>query len=215
MTRTNDLIAQLAQDAAPKRPALKASHEVLRLLVIGLVYAIGAQLYLGLRPDLIERLTDVWFEAEIVSLLFLVLTSIMASVLVMTPDAYQKPALLKLPYVVFAVLLMIIGGQIITIYDIQKMMADINIHGMECAICIGAMAIVPSAIMFTILKKGASIRPLQAGAFAIFITTGIGCLALRLAEPNDSLIHLTQWHYLPTLAFALLGAMLGKWLLRW
>jgi hypothetical protein len=69
--------------------------------------------------------------------------------------------------------------------------------------------------MFVLLRKGASIRQLQAGSFAVLTATAIGCLTLRLSEENDSIMHLLQWHYLPTLLFAALGALAGKWLLKW
>jgi hypothetical protein len=59
------------------------------------------------------------------------------------------------------------------------------------------------------------VHPLQAGAFAVLTASTIGALTLRLAEENDSIVHLVQWHYLPTLFFAVLGAFAGKWLLKW
>jgi hypothetical protein len=49
----------------------------------------------------------------------------------------------------------------------------------------------------------------------VLAASGVGCLTLRLAELNDSIEHLLQWHYVPTLLFAAGGAMIGKWLLRW
>lgn len=88
MTNTNDLIAQLSGEAKPAKRAIHPAQLALRLLALLLVYAIGVQAIIGLRPDLITKLTDFWFEAEIVSLLFLVLTSVLASIMAMFPDAY-------------------------------------------------------------------------------------------------------------------------------
>jgi len=78
-----------------------------------------------------------------------------------------------------------------------------------------ATAIVPAALIFALLRKGASVRPLRAGSFAVLAASGLGCLTLRLSEANDSLVHLVDWHYLPTLLFAVIGALVGRYLLRW
>lgn len=221
MTDTNNLIAQLAQDTKPAKPAFKPFNQVLVLLGILSLYAFGAQLYLGLRPDLINRLTDFWFEAEITALWFLILTSAFASIAAMAPDAYQKPIALKLPYIVFAALILILGYQLMTNGELAShplgsiMQKVIDTHGMECSICIALISMVPSAFVFALIKRGASVRPFMAGSFAVFTAAGIGCLTLRLAEPNDSLLHMVQWHYLPTLCLAIIGAYLGKWLLKW
>ncbi len=213
---TSDLIAQLAAEPVPAKPALNPARQIIWLLAVLLIYAFGAQIYLGLRPDLINRLTDAWFEAEIVALWFLILTSSIASIIAMAPDAYQKPVLLQLPYVVFAALIGILGYQMLQSPDMPKLISELSdTAGMECSICIALVSMLPSAFVFAILKRGASVRPFMAGSYAVFTAAGIGCLTLRLAEPIDSLMHVTQWHYMPTLLFAILGAFIGKWLLKW
>ena len=80
---------------------------------------------------------------------------------------------------------------------------------MDCALCIGSVAMLPSLLLFGILRRGATVRPMQAGIFAVLAASAIGCLTLRLSEANDSLAHLLLWHYLPTLIFAALGAVIG------
>jgi hypothetical protein len=215
MTDTNDLINQLAQDAKPAKAPLKPRMLALQLVAVLGIYALGAQWALGIRPDIILRLTEFWYEAELVLLLFLVLTSALASIMSMYPDALQKPALLKLPYVVFGSLLLLVLGQYFFMSPDGLAMTGIEINGIACAICIAAVSIIPSALMFAFLRRGATIHPLQAGAFAVFTAAGIGMLTLRIAEPNDVMLHLAIWHYLPTFLFAMLGAALGRWLLKW
>lgn len=57
--------------------------------------------------------------------------------------------------------------------------------------------------------------PLQAGFIAVIAAVSVGAITLRLAEPNDQIAHLLVWHYLPSVFFASLGALLGRYLLRW
>jgi hypothetical protein len=214
MTDTNDLIARLAKETKPDKPALRPGQIATRLLVVLIAYAIGAQFLIGFRPDLISKLTGFWYEAEITTLWLLIITSVLAGIASMSPDNFQRPNLLKLPYMVFGILLLIIAYQYFMPL-VPHTDAGFETKGMECAICLAALSIVPSALMFAYLRKGATVHPYQTGAFAVFTATGIGCITLRLAEANDSMMHLAIWHYLPTLLFAIIGAFLGKWLLKW
>jgi hypothetical protein len=133
----------------------------------------------------------------------------------MYPDAYQKPRLLKLPYGLFILVFALNMVQLFMPLDERMVMPSPEAHAMECAICIAALALIPSAFIFALLRKGASVRQSQAGSFTVLAASAMGCLTLRLAEDNDSIMHLLQWHYVPTFLFAMIGVFLGKWLLKW
>lgn len=215
MTNTIDLIASLSAEAKASKPLPAPKILGLSVLAVLAIYAAGTQLFLSLRPDLSVQLTRPFFVVEILLLALLTVTSAVAAVLAMYPDAYQKPQLLKLPYAIFLALVGLILFQLFMPHDPRMAMPEGDIHKMECAICIAAVALIPSALLFGLLRRGASIRPLQAGSFAVLAASSVGGLTLRLAEANDSLMHLVSWHYLPTLLFATLGAVIGKKLLRW
>jgi hypothetical protein len=215
MTDTLDLIAQLSADAKPTSKMRAPIYWSIRLLAVLAIYAAGCQLYLGLRSDLTTQLARPLFIIETILLLLLLISSVVAFILAMYPDAYQKQRLLKLPYYIFIALVLLVLFQIIIPHDARMMMPEISNHGMECAIFISSLALTPSAFIFALLRKGASVRQFQSGSFVVLSTSSIGCLTLRLAEENDSIIHLLQWHYVPTMLFAALGALLGKWLLKW
>jgi len=215
MKDTQTLINYLSGDAVLPKALRSPQYWVIRLLAVLVAYGVAAQLYLGLRPDLDVQLTRPLFVVEIGLLVALLLTSVLASVLAMYPDAYQKPKLLRLPYVVFLVLMILVTFQIFIPLDGRMVMPLPGGHAIECALCIGAGALIPSALIFALLRKGASVHPLAAGSFAVLAATSLGCLTLRLAETNDSMMHLASWHYLPTLLFTILGAYIGQYLLKW
>lgn len=216
MNNTADLIASLSAEAKSMKKMATPYYWALRLLAVLALYAIGCQLFLGLRLDLGMQFSRPLFALEIVLLSLLLLSSAIASILAMYPDAYQKPQLLKLPYAVFALLVALMGFQLLMPTDARMVMPEgADVHAMECALCIASFALVPSALIFALLRKGAPVHQLQAGSFAVLAASAIGCLTIRLAEANDSIIHLVQWHYVPTLFFAALGALAGKWLLKW
>ena len=215
MTDTTTLIASLSSEAhAPVVVRTPAYWSGLLITVLA-VYGVVAQLTLGLRPDLAMQFNRPLFALEIGLLAVLLLASIVASVLAVYPDAYQKPKLLILPYVLLLFLLGAVISQLFMPIDMRMMMPLPSAHAMECAICIGSVSLIPSALIFALLRKGASVHPFQAGSFAVLSAGSIGCLTLRLAEANDSIMHLASWHYLPTLIFASIGAVFGKWLLKW
>lgn len=216
MNNTLDLIASLSVEAKSTKKVKKPSYWAFRLLAVLAIYAIGCQLFLGLRSDITTQFARPLFALETLLLTLLLVTSAIASVLAMYPDVYQKPQLLKLPYAVFVLLMVLIGFQLLIPHDERMVMPQgVGVHTIECAICIASVALIPSALIFALLRKGATVHQLQAGVFAVLAASSIGGLTLRLAEENDSIMHLVQWHYVPTLLFAALGALAGKWLLRW
>lgn len=212
---TETLIQSLSQQAPPVAVLRPPRHWGARIVGVLGIYGLAVQYFLGLRPDLLLQLSRPLFAVEIFLLVALIFTSAVATILAMYPDAYQKPALLKLPYGIFGVLVLLMTIQLLLPHDASMVMPPLGAHALECALCIGVVALIPSAILFMIVRKGASVVGWHAGAFAVLAASGVGCLTLRLAELNDSIEHLLQWHYVPTLLFAAGGALIGKWLLRW
>ena len=100
-------------------------------------------------------------------------------------------------------------------FDPRMVVMPSHGHGMECALCIAALACLPSALIFGLLRKGASVTAVFAGSLSVLGASGFGSLILRLTEIDDSLVHIALWHYVPTFLFAAMGAVLGKFLLRW
>lgn len=215
MTDTKALIARLTREAHKVTPIKAPSYLAACLIGILFTYGVAIQFFMGVRPDLAMQLSRPYFLFEILLLSVLLVTSIVASVLAMTPDSYQKTKLLILPYGVFLLLALLIVIQLFLPQDARMVIPRTGTHTIECALCIAVVALIPSAVIFALLRNGASVRQYQLGSFALLAASSVGCLTLRLAEPTDSMQHLLLWHYVPTLLFSALGACIGKWLLRW
>lgn len=215
MSNTSDLIQQLSREEKRTIPLSAPAYWWKRLLLALIIYGVATQALVGVRPDIVMQLMRPLFAAELGLLALLLVTSAMASVLVMYPDTYQKPYFLKLPYGVFLALAGIIMAEFFMPQDGRAAMLPTGGHTIECSFFIAVVALVPSAGIFVLLRKGASVKPLQAGAFAVLTASALSSLTLRLVEINDAPLHLLAWHYTPTILFALIGVSAGKWLLRW
>jgi hypothetical protein len=216
MRDIDTLVAELSSDVANKRAWQRAPAALAgKLLAVLFIYGAAVQVHLGLRADLRLQFARPLFDLEILLLAALALSSVIAATIAMYPDAYQKPGWLKLPYAVAALLAVLMIVQLAMPTDARMVMAAPGMIAMHCAMCIGWVAMLPSLLLFVILRRGATVRPLQAGIFAVLAASAIGCLTLRLSEANDSLAHLLLWHYLPTLVFATLGAVIGSRVLKW
>lgn len=212
--KTNDLIAQLGDDDKRKK-VISPKFYILGLAIVYAVYVVMVQSYLGIRDDLYTQLTRVLFSAEIGLLVLLLISSSIMSVFLLFPDNYQKTKWLNIPYYVFAALLVILGVQLfLPVHELQ-VLPEKEMHGMDCLICIFIVSIVPALISLFMIKSGATTQPIRAGSCAIFSATALGCLTLRIAEMNDYLPHLLTWHYLPIFVFATIGALVGRFFLRW
>jgi hypothetical protein len=215
MLKTSDLINNLSSEVKPLQPLKKPSYWIAQFVLLSLVYYIIAQSFLGFRVDLSEKFSQISFIIEISLILLLLLFCLVSAILTIYPDSYQKPYLLKIPYLI----LLIITGFLIAEFCAQPFdeLPDINIshHTFECSLCIATIAIIPAFYFFYILHKGANLHYLQAGIFAVVAASTIGYLVLRMSEKNDFLPHLLIWHYLPILMLSVIGAYAGKKALRW
>jgi len=214
MVDTKQLIQELSQQAAPVKAAQPRTWAT-RLIVVLLAYG-GMMLWMmGLRPDLHAQLVRPMFGLEIALLAALLFSSAVASILAMYPDAYQKRALLKVPYVLAAAMIAMVAFQLFIPHDTRMVMPDEHSHSSECAMFIAMAAMLPSALIFMLLRKGAPIAPLNAGALAVITSATVGALTLRLSEAIDAIPHLLMWHYIPSVMFACIGAWIGRSLLKW
>jgi hypothetical protein len=211
MKDVDQLIAQLAEDAANVRPALSPYPASLVLIGAALVYLAISLAVSGLRPDLVQALGRPWFIAEIAVLFMLFITASLSAVLLSFPDFHQKRRLVFAPAWTFAIFLVVI----LLAWNADNPPAALPKHNIECTSCIVLVALLPTAWTFFFMRKFASTHFHWAGSVAILTAFSIGALWLRLQEVNDSILHVIEWHYLPMLAAGLVGHWMGRWLLRW
>jgi len=211
MKNLDHLIAQLAQNNAPRAAAPHPFLISATWLGYAAVYFLIALLLSGTRPDLATQLHRVEFVAEIILLLVLALASSVSAALLAFPDAYQKPRWALLPWALLAGLAVLL----LLAYAADNPPAPQPLHSWQCTVAIVMVAIIPGAWTLWMMRSFAALRRGMAGSVTVLFAFSVSALWLRLQEVNDSISHVIAWHYLPMLIFALLGSWLGKRVLRW
>lgn len=215
MVDTKQLIQDLSAEVKPVK-LFRPQRYIMLLLALLSIYSICAQCWLeGFRPDLLMQLTRPLFIVELVLLAAMLVSASVAAVYAMLPDGGQQKALMRAPYIFSGAMLALVTVQLFLPHDTRMVMSDATSHTHECTMYIGFSSILPAALIFGLLRKGASFMPMQAGLLAVIAAVSVGAITLRLAEANDEIMHLLSWHYLPSLFFASLGAALGRYVLRW
>lgn len=215
MADTKQLIKELSAGATAVKP-LRPRRYALFLLALLSVYAFCAQCWLGgFRPDLAIQLARPLFIIELLLLVAMLASAAVAAVYAMLPDGAQRQTLMRLPYMFTAGMLTLVMFQLLLPQDARMVMSDAASHTLECTEYIAVSSLLPAVLIFGLLSKGASVVPMQAGLLAVIAAVSVGAFTLRLAEANDEITHLLIWHYLPSLFFASLGALIGRFVLRW
>ena len=211
MPDTNTLIAQLSASNTPVKQAPRPLRFLLLWQGLAIAYVLLVMLFLKPRPDLGMKLHDAMYLGEILLLVAIAATASYSAALLAAPDLHQKRQ------IAFAPLMPLAGFGLLMwhAWQLDTPPAPLPAHHMECLRCIFFLSIAPAAWILMQMRCQASVHPAIAGAVAVLASGSLGCLALRLAEPTDSVLHLLEWHYLPMIGFCALGLLIGNRLLRW
>ena len=209
-TGIDDLVKQGATPVAVARPAAL----FLKWLVVTLLSTAIIVCFMQPRDDVQMQVAQPLYLAEILSLFLVPFTAAISSVWLCYPDLRQKPRMVWLPLLpigIFAAL---------SIYRLMHPELTLTpppekVHGIDCAGCVIAFAVVPGLWMLRLLRLHATPHPRLAGAMSFVASASIGIFALKLIEANDSVTHLLVWHAGPMLLLACLGALFGKKYLSW
>ena len=211
---TEHLIRQLVADAAPVRPLRPIFVRVAGWFLLGLASLAAVMLMMGVRRELGDAgdRIDFGFEAAL-----LVGTAIAAAVGALTlsiPGAAQDARVRWLP-VGLAILCVLVAAGEIAYAAATGAPAGRLTFAWHCVYKTTAVATVPAAMLFLMVRRGAPLHAGWAGLLAVLAAAAMGVLGANIICPTDRPVHMLLWHVLPLVLFAALGAALGKRLLRW
>jgi len=211
MNNIEQLIAGLSKDAQAVKPAPRPWLLGLKWIAVAAAYIIAALAISGLRPDWALQLHKPWFAAEVALLLGILISTAYSAAILSFPDLHQQRRAAFAPVWIFALFALVL----LFSWLADNPPSPLPVHSFECTISIFIFSLLPSAGIFYAMRQFASTHLRLSGIVAVLFAFSTGALWLRLHEQTDSIVHLAEWHYLPMIAVAGLGWLLGKVLLKW
>lgn len=211
--QTDDLIRSLASGA---KPVTRLAHPALRAVMWMMLSAgyVGIVVWLvGVRPDLLAKLSDQRFLIEVGAAL---LTSMMAAAAAFCAGCPGRPVWERFaPFPFLAVWLASLGEGCWRQWS-QSGAESLQLQtDFTCFQSISAVGLIPAILILFMIKKGAPIAPRSATGLAVLAATALAAAALRLFHTQDMSLMLLVWQFGSVAVLALLGFFAGQFFLRW
>lgn len=208
---TEELINELARDSVITNPAPHPYMLSLKWIGWAVGYIFLSIMIFGLRPDIIFKLQELWFVAELTMLTGIFLATALIAAFLSFPDMHQMRRLTFVPVAAFILFVSVL----FLAWHADNPPAPLPVYSIGCTLKITVFSILPAVWIFFEMRKFASTHYHWAGSVALLSAFSVGGLWLRLHEINDSIMHVVQWHYLPMVAIGITGFWLGKIILKW
>ncbi|SEQ07191.1 hypothetical protein SAMN05428969_1823 [Devosia sp. YR412] len=209
---TDDLIARLAADLKPVRPM--AMHRLLigALLASGVVAVLAMLMLLGMRPDMDAARVTMIYWTKFSYTLALALLGLAATTVLARPGGRSRwPWLTGIALLALLLVLAII--QLARSDDMMPMIMGSSIIRSLTYIPIFSLPVLLAAMLA--LRRMAPTRPALAG-FAAGITAGsTGAWIYAFACTETGMMFVALWYTLAIVVVGAIGAVLGRFLLRW
>lgn len=212
--RTDDLIDQLASGvspvadgAPPRRLAALAAGGALLALVLVLAW-------LKLRPDLAQAVTGPMFWIKAGYMAALGLAGFWACERLARPEGRAGKALI-FGGGVLALFVAIAVGQVILASPDQRLGLILGHSITHCLRNILILGLPTTFAGLLVLRWMAPTRPMLAGFAAGVFAGGVAATVYGLHCAESTMTFLGLWYTLGVLGCATVGAVAGRWLLRW
>lgn len=212
--RTDDLIDQLAADPHPV-PAGMVQRRFAGVAAGGAVAALALVLaWLGTRDDLALALTGHMFWMKAAYTALLAAAGFWALERLARPEGVPKKAL------IFGacVLMLFVGlglGQGMRADPEHRMLMMRGHSWTVCARNILMLALPGLALTLAVLRGMAPTRPMLAGFAAGAFAGGVAATVYGLHCGESTMVFVGMWYTLGVLGTGALGAVVGRWALRW
>jgi hypothetical protein len=209
---TDELIARLADDLKPVRPMAMQRLLLGAVLISGVVAALAMLVLLGMRPDMAAAPGTMIFWTKFGYTLSLALLGLAATLVLARPDGragWQWPTALAL----VGLLLVLSMIQLARADDMMPLIMGHSI--LRCLINIPLLSLPVLFAAMLALRRMAPAQPTIAGFAAGIMAGGTGAWLYSFACVEAGMMFLALWYTLGILIVGAVGAVLGRFLLRW
>ncbi|MEP9347361.1 NrsF family protein [Xanthobacter sp. KR7-225] len=212
--KTEDLIAALSADAAPRGPSLRTGVflALAGALVVG---AVVLHETLGVRGDAVAALTtSARFVFKFVVTAALAATALNLALKLSRPGARIAAAAagLAVPALLLAAA---VGLELLVVPPARWGAHAVGSYWLTCLTFGPVISLGPLALLLLALKRGAPDVPWRAGLVAGLAAGGIGTFFYAAHCPDDSPLFVALWYSLVVAMMGGLGALIGSRVLRW
>lgn len=211
--KTDHLIAALVADApVHERPAGRQAVWLLAMTISLVLF--GFLAFLRVRPDLTSG--SVWpaVSVKVVAACVLAILAVRLALVLAEPGRTGRGwrrGLLVVPALLGIALAVELWRTGLT--DWQARLVGFN--QLRCLVVIPLLSLLPLIGLLVALRQGAVTHPGRAGAISGLAATGVGAAFYSLNCTDDSMLFVLTWYSIAALIVALVGAVLGRRLLRW
>lgn len=211
--RTDELVHALVAD----RDAAQSSIGRPFALAIAVGFAISAVLFwmaLGPRPDIAAAAATVRFDLKIVQALLLAATAAALALRLSQPGAgtrLQTVATAAVP----VLLLVAVLAELLVVPAGQWQSKLVGSNSRICLTAIPLLSLPLLAALLLALRHGAPTSRGAAGAAAGLVAGGLSAALYATHCTDDSPLFVATWYTIAIAAVTVLGAILGRRLLRW
>lgn len=211
---TDDLIVRLSADLKPVRP--KAMQ---RLLIVATVFStlvaiVAMNMWLGMRPDMDTAMATMNFWAKFTYTLSVALLGGVATLALARPDGRTRwPWLAALG--LFTVMAVLAALQLARAEPDEMMPLVVGGTSMVCPWRIVVLGLPVLFGALIALRRFAPRNPTLAGFAAGIMAGGAGAWVYSFACAETGMMFLVLWYTLGIVTVGGIGAVLGRFLLRW
>lgn len=211
--RTDDLVHALAADHATARSPIERRFA----LAIAIGFAISAAAFwgsMGVRPDIASAALTVRFDLKIVEALLLATTAAALVLRLARPGAGTTSQT-----IVLAAAPVLLATAVITeLVVVPASLWQAKLVGTNSLICLTAIPLLSLPLLAALLlalRQGAPTSRGAAGAAAGLVAGGLAAAIYATECIDDSPLFVAFWYSIAIGAVTVLGALLGRRLLRW
>lgn len=211
---TDELIQALADRLEPTTPAAPL-RALFAGLGAGVAVSMGLMLaWLGLRPDFMTAAGTPMFWVKFAYTLALGALAFWAAERMGRPGAPERPAWRRLELLVLGALAVGMIALMLT-PEAARAKALMGHSALVCPWCILALALPILVGAMAGMRRLAPTRPAMAGGAAGMAAGGLGAFVYAFSCNESAMPFVALWYTLPIIVAGVLGAIVGRYALRW
>ena len=211
---TDALIRSLASDLISVRRLRNVNTRAALWAGLAALYVALGTLALGPRPDLARKLSDVGYLAESAALIAVFASATHCAFRLGVPGLGPTALAWAVPAAAWALWILRVVSRWSAGGTAVELAAMSWVGGLPCVWRMLGLALAPAAAGLIMLRKTAPWRRGWAGLCTALAACALAALGTQAVCARDAAGHVLAWHVMPVAAAALVGAAVGRRVLR-